>query len=148
MLLVDSLKDNIYFSDGRPDLARIELCARLAQVDADIERMRMTARCTLHLVFNVGPLPPREADTRNSPKKTGQCACFPKGPPRKAAVLSALSNHANRSVNLFFAYRKRCPLNIAIHNFVDTEHFNSAEAFREIAGNEFRIGDNIAYDDT
>lgn len=41
ILLAGSLKDNICFNDDRPDQARIELCARLAQVDADIKRMRM-----------------------------------------------------------------------------------------------------------
>jgi ATP-binding cassette subfamily B protein RaxB len=41
MLLAGSLKDNICFNDERPDLERIELCARLAQVDADIKHMRM-----------------------------------------------------------------------------------------------------------
>jgi ATP-binding cassette subfamily B protein RaxB len=41
MLLAGSLKENICFNDERPDLARIELCARLAKVDADIKRMRM-----------------------------------------------------------------------------------------------------------
>jgi ATP-binding cassette subfamily B protein RaxB len=41
MLLAGSLKDNICFNDEQPDMARIELCARLAQVEADIKSMRM-----------------------------------------------------------------------------------------------------------
>jgi ATP-binding cassette subfamily B protein RaxB len=41
VLLAGSLNDNICSNDERPDLARIELCARLAQIDADIRRMRM-----------------------------------------------------------------------------------------------------------
>jgi ATP-binding cassette subfamily B protein RaxB len=41
MLLAGSLKDNICFNDEQPDMARIEFCARLAQVDADIKSMRM-----------------------------------------------------------------------------------------------------------
>jgi len=42
ILLAGSLKDNICFNEDRPDLARIELCAQLAQVDTDIKRMRMS----------------------------------------------------------------------------------------------------------
>lgn len=41
VLLAGSLKENICFNAERPDQARIEQCARLAQVHADIERMRM-----------------------------------------------------------------------------------------------------------
>lgn len=41
VLLAGSLKDNICFNDERPDMARIKLCAQLAQVDAEIECMRM-----------------------------------------------------------------------------------------------------------
>jgi ATP-binding cassette subfamily B protein RaxB len=41
VLLAGSIKENICFNDERPDLARIELCARIAQVDTDIKRMRM-----------------------------------------------------------------------------------------------------------
>lgn len=41
MLLAGFLKDNICLNYERPDLVRIELCAQLAQVDADIKRMRM-----------------------------------------------------------------------------------------------------------
>jgi ATP-binding cassette subfamily B protein RaxB len=40
-LLAGSLKDNICFNDEHPDQARIEHCAHLAQIDADIRRMRM-----------------------------------------------------------------------------------------------------------
>jgi ATP-binding cassette subfamily B protein RaxB len=41
VLLAGSLKDNICFNDEHPDMERIEQCARLAQVDADIKSMRM-----------------------------------------------------------------------------------------------------------
>jgi ATP-binding cassette subfamily B protein RaxB len=41
VLLAGSLKDNICFNDEHPDQERIEQCARLAQVHADIERMTM-----------------------------------------------------------------------------------------------------------
>ena len=41
VLLAGSLKENICFNAERPDQARIEQCARLAQVHVDIERMRM-----------------------------------------------------------------------------------------------------------
>jgi len=41
VLLAGSLKDNICFNADRPDQERIEQCARLAQVHADIGRMRM-----------------------------------------------------------------------------------------------------------
>jgi ATP-binding cassette subfamily B protein RaxB len=41
VLLAGSLKDNICFNAERPNQARIEQCALLAQVHADIARMRM-----------------------------------------------------------------------------------------------------------
>ena len=41
VLLAGSIKDNICFDDERPDMARIEQCAKLAQVHDDIRRMRM-----------------------------------------------------------------------------------------------------------
>lgn len=41
VLLSGSLKENICFYDEHPDIERIKRCARIAQVDADIERMRM-----------------------------------------------------------------------------------------------------------
>ena len=40
-LLSGSLKENICFYDERPDMDRIRRCAQLAQIDGDIERMRM-----------------------------------------------------------------------------------------------------------
>jgi ATP-binding cassette subfamily B protein RaxB len=41
VLLAGSIKDNICFNDERPDLIRVEGCARLAQIDTDIKRMTM-----------------------------------------------------------------------------------------------------------
>lgn len=41
VLLAGSIKDNICFNDERPDLIRVEGCARLAQIDSDIKRMTM-----------------------------------------------------------------------------------------------------------
>jgi len=41
VLLAGSLREAISFNADRPDHARIEQCARLAQVHTDIERMRM-----------------------------------------------------------------------------------------------------------
>lgn len=41
VLLAGSIKDNICFNDERPDMERIEQCAKLAQVHDDIRRMRM-----------------------------------------------------------------------------------------------------------
>jgi ATP-binding cassette subfamily B protein RaxB len=41
VLLAGSLRDNICFHAGHPDQRRIEQCAQLAAVDADIKRMRM-----------------------------------------------------------------------------------------------------------
>ena len=41
VLLTGSLADNIAFFDAQPDPARVEACAALAQVDADIRRLPM-----------------------------------------------------------------------------------------------------------
>jgi ATP-binding cassette subfamily B protein RaxB len=41
VLLAGSLRDNICFNDEHPDHARIEQCAQLAQIEADIKRMPM-----------------------------------------------------------------------------------------------------------
>ncbi|NHZ93879.1 ATP-binding cassette domain-containing protein [Massilia sp. CCM 8733] len=41
VLLSGSLKENICFYDERPEMDRIRRCAELAQIDADIDRMRM-----------------------------------------------------------------------------------------------------------
>jgi ATP-binding cassette subfamily B protein RaxB len=41
VLLAGSIKDNICFNAERPDMERIEQCAKLAQVHDDIRRMRM-----------------------------------------------------------------------------------------------------------
>lgn len=40
-LLAGSIKDNISFNDEKNDMACIEHCARLAQIDSDIKRMTM-----------------------------------------------------------------------------------------------------------